>query len=345
VGIQLPEDRGQARRQAAYRWVAFGLVTVLIALLAYLGYAGYVGSAQLIDPEDRSTDCRTPASAFGWSYEAINYPIASDATLDANPDRTHCATQGAAAGEALAAADGTRLAGWYIPAGNGIGPTGPTLVLAHGLGENKSHLLDWAVALHDDYNLVLFDFRGHGQSGAAPSTAGVREQSDLRAVLDWLETSKAPGAIGLLGLSAGGAPVVNLADTDQRVDAVILDSTHATLANAIQAQLEAQGYPLSVPAAWAILLGGLLRTGEDMSSVDPVQAIERYGDRPLLLIYGSRDTAIGAGAAADMLAAAAAGGTDAEIETCPDAAHEGAADTCRADYRSWLLAFLARSLP
>lgn len=345
MAFQLPEDSRTVRRQAVFRWVTFFLVVVLIALLGYLGYAGYTGSAQLVDPPDPSTDCRTPASAFGWDYEAINYALSSDAALDANPDRTHCSGQGQAAGGQLTAADGTQLAGWYIPAAGGVGPTGPTVVLVHGLGENKSHLLEWAVPLHDDYNLVLFDLRNHGQSAAAPSTAGVREQGDLRAVLDWLAAAKAPRSIGLLGLSMGGAVAVNLAAGDERVDALILDSIHATLANAIQARVEQQGYPLSVPAAWSILLGGLLRTGEDMSSVDPVQAAERYGNRPMLLVYGGRDREIGASAAADMLAAATSGGTDAELQTCPEAVHEAALETCAADYRSWVLAFLARSLP
>lgn len=343
--FQPPEDPRTARRTAIWRWVSFALVLVLIIGLAYLGYVGYAGSAQLVEPPDPSTDCRTPASAFGWSYEAINYDIGSDEALEAFPDRTDCAAQGQPAGDALTASDGTRIAGWYIPAASGAGPTGATVVIAHGLGQNKSHLLDWADLLHDDFNIVLFDFRNHGQSGGDASTAGVQERADLRAVLDWLETAKAPQAMAVMGISMGAASAANVAAVDERIDALILDSAHATLANAVQARVEAQRYPLSVPVAWAILLGGLLRTGEDMSSVDPIQAMERYGDRPALLIYGTDDREAGPGAAAEMLAAATTGGSDATLETCAGAGHAASIEACGADYRSWVLAFLADSLP
>ena len=106
------------------------------------------------------------------------------------------------------------------------------------------------------------------------------------------------------GVSMGGAAAINEAASDSRVNAVILDSTHATLANALQARLDRDGYPLSLPGAWSILLGGLLRTGEDMSSADPVQAIARYRERPVLIIAAGSDRAIGPNDAADLLAAA-----------------------------------------
>ena len=60
------------------------------------------------------------------------------------------------------------LAGWYIPAGNGAGPTAPTVVIAHGWGSNKSNMLDRAAVVHDAYNLLLLDLRNHGQSADAP---------------------------------------------------------------------------------------------------------------------------------------------------------------------------------
>src|SRR5207247_7758918 len=106
------------------------------------------------------------------------------------------------------------------------------------------------------------------------TTLGVTAQLDLKAVLDWLEATKKPTHIGLLGVAMGGSAGANAADTDTRIEALILDSTHATLANALQAHLERAGYPLSLPGAWAILLGGLLRTGQDMTAADPVQAVE-----------------------------------------------------------------------
>ena len=81
------------------------------------------------------------------------------------------------------------------------------------------------------------------------------------------------------------------------------------------------GYPLSMPGSWAILLGALIRTGEDVSAVDPVQTVERLDDRPILLIHAGRDTSIGPDDAQTMLAAAEAAGSPAELNVCADARH------------------------
>jgi pimeloyl-ACP methyl ester carboxylesterase len=343
VPYEPPLDAAAARRTRIWRWVSLLLVALLVGLLAYLGWIGYDGSGQLVEPRPPSADCRTPASAFDWDYEAINYDGRADQELVQVADPLNCPAQGPAAGAELTTADGTRIAGWYVPAARSIGPRGPTVVLAHGSGSNKSGMLAFAEPLHRDFNLVLFDFRNHGQSSGAQTTAGVLEQDDLRAVIDWLVIAKRPSAIAVLGVSMGAAAAVNEADSDPRVIALILDSTHATLANALQARLQQGGYPLALPGAWSILLGGLIRTGQDMSAVDPVQAIARYGERPVLIIVGGQDDAIGSTDATDLRDAAEAGGSEAELKTCADAEHGGAIVTCAAEYREWVLGFLRRS--
>jgi fermentation-respiration switch protein FrsA (DUF1100 family) len=323
--------------------VSFVLVALLIGLLAYLGYVGFVGSGQLVNPPSPSADCRTPAIAYGWIYEAINYDASSDVTLADFPDPEHCPRQGAKAGDDLLTSDGVQIAGWYIPSGNGSGPTGPTVVLAHGHGGNKSNMLPFAALLHEQYNVVIPDFRNHGQSGGSQTTVGVLEQNDLRAIVDWVHDNKKPEQIALLGVSMGGAAALNEAIADQHVDAVILDSTHATLANALQARLESQGYPLSLPAAWSILLGSLIRTGQDISAVDPVERIRLY-DRPVLIIVGGRDDAIGPTDGQALLDAFPKDRAESELKVCEDATHGEAVVTCRRAYAGWVLGFLERSL-
>jgi hypothetical protein len=342
VPYELPETR-HARHAILLRWLTLVTVVLLVAILAYLTYVGFVGSEQAVSPA-RSRACTTPGLAFGWQYEAINYDGATDNVLSGVGDGSDCDVSAGPAGDELVTADGVRLAGWYVPAGNGSGPRGPTIVMAHGHGVNKSNLLGRAEMLHQEYNLVLFDFRNHGQSQAAQTTIGMRERADLRAVIDWLVEAKDPRAIGVLGVSMGGSVAINEARVDDRVQALVMDATHATLANAIQARLDRQGYPLSLPGAWAILLGGLARTGEDMSAADPLQVIDGYGDRPVLIITGGRDDLIGPNDAAELLAAARLGGARARLETCAAAAHAAAPSACPRDYRDWVLGFFADAL-
>ncbi len=340
---ELPQDPSTARRARAGQWLTFAFAAALVVLVVYFGYVGYEGSSQLTEAPSPTSDCRTPAS-LGWEYEAINYDLAGDAALAEESDPTACTARGAVAGEAVTGPGDVGLAGWYIPAASGAPPSAPTVILAHGWSSNKSAMLDRAAILHDDYHLLLFDFRNHGQSEDEQTTQGVREARDLEAMLDWLEASKGPDRIGVYGVSMGGASALAAADRDERVDALVVESTHATLANAIQARLDGAGYPLSMPASWAVLLGTLMRTGEDASAVDPIQAIARLDERPVLLVYGGADGSIGPTDGVEMEAAAAAAESEVELHVCEAAGHAGTPDACPEDYPGWVLGFLERAL-
>lgn len=332
------------RRARIGQWVSFALTAVLVALLAYLAYVGFAGSDQLAAAPNHSTACGTPAD-LGLDYEAINYDVEDDEELEAYPDHAACPSQGAPAGDALEASDGVRIAGWYVPSTGDIGPEGPTVVLLHGWGSNKSNMLDVVRLLAPEYNVVAFDLRRHGQSSTEqPTTQGVTEQRDVAAVLDWLDATKRPAQMALLGVSMGGATALAQAIHDPRVAALILDSTHPTLQAAVQARLEGAGYPLSLPASWGILMGGLLRTGVDMTSVDPDRAIRRLDDVPVLIVTGGQDRSIGPEPGQRLLAAAEAAGVEATLEVCPSAGHAGSVNACPDDYRSWVLGFLDSAL-
>jgi len=205
-------------------------------------------------------------------------------------------------------------------------------------------MLAWASVLHDSYNLVAFDLRNHGQSSGGQTTQGALEQMDLKAVLDWLTATKKPQQIAVLGLSLGAASAANEATTDDRVDALLLGSMHATLANAAQARLDKAGYPFSVAGAWAVLLGGLIRTGQDMSAVDPIQAVARLGSRPVLILSGGRDDSIGPGDPQELVDAAKAAGADAELRACPAAGTDPMPEACPSEAPGWVLGFLAHAL-
>ena len=184
--------------------VALLAATALVGLTGYTAYVGAIGSDQLIHPTG-NPDCRTPLVRYGWTYEAVNYDIADDAVLqDQNPDMAHCASQGVTAGTEVVTTDGIPIAGWYIPAADGVGPTGTTVVIVHGWDANKSEALKYAVPLHAAFNVVVIDLRGGGRSGPADSTFGLREQLDVEAVIDWLQRTKHPAHIAVMGNSMGG---------------------------------------------------------------------------------------------------------------------------------------------
>lgn len=339
-----PVPPRESRRARIGGWVTFAMAAILVALLAYLVYAGFVGSGQLVDAPNPSTACGTPAD-LGLDFEPIGYDPAADAELAAFPDHANCPRQGPTAGDALRTSDGVRLAGWYIPTTGDAGPTGPTVVVLHGWSSNKSDLLDHVELLAPAYNVVAFDLRRHGQSSAElPTTQGVTEQRDLETVLDWLDAQKGPRRIAVLGVSMGGATAVAEARDDERVAAIVLDSTHPTLQAAVEARLERAGYPLALPASWGILMGGLLRTGIDMTSVDPDRGLSRMGERPVLVLVGGADQSIGDEPGERLIARAEEEGVPVTLEVCEGAGHAELIRTCPDEYAAWVLGFLDSAL-
>lgn len=317
---------------------------VVVAAVGYFGYMGWEGSDRLVHPPSQNTDCRTPA-VLGWQYESINYPRAADDELLADEvDPARCSSPGAVPGDEVVASDGIRIAGWWIPAAAEIGPAGPTVVIVHGYGDNKSGMLPYARFLHDRYNLVLFDLRNSGQSTGELTTQGSAEQRDLAAVLDWLVRTKAPRQMAVFGQSMGGHTAINLVARDPRVAALILDSTHDRLATAMSARIGNAGYPFGEVGFLAIALGSWIRSGENVLASDPIEAIDQLGDRPVLLLQGGSDRDVPPDSADRLAAAARAAGVDLELHVCAAGGHGRLDETCPQDYGRWLNDFLERAL-
>lgn len=315
------------------------VAVALLGLVAYLAAIGVEASHQLVNQHYRVPECRLPAHV-GLEYEPINYDVSGDAALLEEPDPWTCSREGAPAGRELLTEDGVPIAGWYIPGADGLPADGPTVILAHGWTGNKSGQLDEALLFHDGFNAVLFDFRNHGQSGDAATTQGIHEQRDLGAIVDWLVREKGPETIVIWGQSMGGHTAVNVVADDPRVDALILDSTHAEVTGPMARRIEEQR-PLGGPGALAAVLGTFVRTGVNVMADDPLHAIDDLGTRPVLVLAGGSDSTIPPTEAERMVARARAAGVDVRLEVCEPAGHAGLLEACPDDYGTWLEDFLA----
>jgi predicted acyl esterase len=116
--------------------------------------------------------------------------------------------------------DGTRIAAsYYLP--DGPSPAGgwPTVLMLHGLGENRSddtNALGMSIntiaetrLVPQGYAALTFDARGHGDSGGRVSIDGPREIQDVRELYNWLgsRASINPQRIGAFGYSYGGGAI------------------------------------------------------------------------------------------------------------------------------------------
>ena len=220
----------------------------------------------------------------------------------------------------LSTADGLHLAAWYVPAST---PGAPTMLLAHGLQDSKWTLLRLIPWLHEaGYNVMAFDFRGHGQSDKRPTTVGREEVLDVQAALDWLDAEGVGDKVVALGQSLGGAALVNTAAIDGRLDALVLDSLFAEWRNVDYAK----GYRLS--PRW--LVPGV---------PNPVEVIRRV-HVPVLVIHGTADILVHVDHAERLYAAAG----EPKFLWINDSGHAWSAWTYPELYRQKVLDFLQTAL-
>jgi fermentation-respiration switch protein FrsA (DUF1100 family) len=109
---------------------------------------------------------------------------------------------------ALTTSDGVTLSAWFLPAKDSRG----ALLLCHGNAGNMGDRIDMAARLlRCGVSVLLFDYRGYGRSGGAPSEEGTYR--DAEAAYDWLahEHAAPQARLFAFGESLGGAVAIELA--------------------------------------------------------------------------------------------------------------------------------------
>jgi fermentation-respiration switch protein FrsA (DUF1100 family) len=194
------------------------------------------------------------------------------------------------------ATDGILLEGWLVPAPpsgrQGTSPQ-PWLILCHGLGTNRADVLEVGAGLHRaGFNLLLFDFRGHGGSAGRTTSFGWWERRDLEGALAFLgqqpEIQAKP--YGVYGISMGGSVALMVAGQDERIGAVVVESPYPNLEASIGHHLRLM-YPWlpRFPFRWYVLATYRLRFGVWPRHVSAEQGARTLNGRPLLLIHGAED--------------------------------------------------------
>ena len=85
------------------------------------------------------------------------------------------------------ASDGTQLAGWWMDRPEAT----QVVVIAHGHRGSKSDMLGIGPGLwRDGFAVLLFDFRGNGESADGPQSLAHYEQLDLSAAVDWVSEQR-----------------------------------------------------------------------------------------------------------------------------------------------------------
>ncbi|KAA3665240.1 MAG: alpha/beta fold hydrolase [Chloroflexi bacterium] len=157
----------------------------------------YLASVGLwIDKQVRRSEapicCATPTD-FGIPYEAVQ----------------------------MISADGTALSGWYLPSQNGA-----SVILLHGYDGHRALMLPQAAALAEaGYGVLLYDLRGHSESGGSQRTFGWADVADVETAVSYLQSrlDSDPNRIGIFGFSIGGQITLRAAAQIDALQAVVVD--------------------------------------------------------------------------------------------------------------------------
>ena len=234
----------------------------------------------------------------------------------------------------FASRDGLKLAGWFVSGSNGA-----AILLAHGRGTNRVWMLPHADYLHRaGFSVLLLNFRYHGESEGEAETLGAREQGDVAAAVEYLQTRPEvdPERIGVLGGSLGATSAILAAAEMPAIKGVVAQipftSINGILCHTFEWFTPWPCFPFA-PVTKAIVE---FRAGVDLDGVAPIEAIGKISPRPVFLIDEGRDDMFPRDSVEDLYAAA---GEPKEFWMVPEAAHGKAWDTEPEEYKRRVLAF------
>lgn len=199
---QTPPDPQAAPKSLLRQFLRWSLVATAVLIVSALGLLAARPEFLLFHPKPHVT--QTP-EARGWDYEAVT----------------------------LVTKDGEELGAWYLPPPSPSKAAEGVILYAHGNAGNIGDRLGVLEGLRalDDLNLaiLIFDYRGFGDSTGRATTAGTRLDIDAA----WMHLvairGHEPDSIVLWGRSLGGAVVIDQAarvsDQGNPPRALLVEST------------------------------------------------------------------------------------------------------------------------
>ena len=182
-----------------------------------------------------------------------------------------------------------------------------TVVLLHGYGLDQDTMLPWALFLaQSGWNCVLVDLRGHGESSGERIYFGIREASDLTALIsELMRREQVAAPINVVGVSYGAAVALRWATVDPRVNGVVVITPYSRLNDAIEGLRSnfANWLPAGLIQRAARKIPGLV--GVSFDGLDPQEWLQdnkidalfvAAGDDPVAPIKSVEALAIRAGA-------------------------------------------------
>lgn len=171
--------------------------------------------------------------------------------------------------------------------------TKATILLLHGIGGCKEHLLGLSQFLADKgYASVAIDGRAHGKSEGEYCTYGYFEKEDLSKIIADVRKIDPNTKIGIWGTSLGGAIALQAMAHDEQIEFGIVQSTFTNLATVVSDYQKRYfgGLSLKFAAKYALWRAGRI-AGFSPVEVSPIAACSQI-EQPVLILHGTNDKRI-----------------------------------------------------
>jgi pimeloyl-ACP methyl ester carboxylesterase len=163
-----------------------------------------------------------------------------------------------------------------------------TIIMFHGHGGNKAGILKEAESFFNlNYNVLMVDFRSHGNSSGNICTIGFYEARDVKAAYDYVGSTGETNII-LYGISLGAAAEMKaVKDYNLRPTKMILEMPFGSLLEAVKGRCRIMGVPTEPTSTLLTFWGGLERDfwAFDHNPEDYAKSIKC----PVLLQWGEKD--------------------------------------------------------
>jgi fermentation-respiration switch protein FrsA (DUF1100 family) len=201
-------------------------------------------------------------------------------------------------------------------------------------------MVNRALVLRDaGYSTLLIDFQATGESPGDAITFGWRERLDVMAAIQTLRRELPGEAIGIIGISLGGAATLFAAPALD-IQAAILEAVYPSIDVAVKNRLRMRLGSIGAALSPVLLLQLRPRLGVWPSDLKPVARIGQLRC-PVLIIGGVLDQHTTVANTQRLFAAAR---EPKELWLVPDAAHVDYFRARPEEYRVRMLTFLDRSL-
>ena len=229
--------------------------------------------------------------------------------------------------------DGFRLTAWWMPNGQ---KDRPPVVILHGLGASKAHMIDYILLAQEQGNPTLaIDFRGHGGSDPSLTSIGFYESRDAMAAMRFVRDRGAGDPV-LWGTSMGAVSGLLAAARDGQAAGVIADAPFDTYRNTVLHHAKLfyglSEFPL-ITLAMPIIEN---RVGFQVEEVDCLRAARQIRS-PTLFLAGEEDVRMPVEMVRTIYDRAAG---PKEFWVIPGEGHENRA--FGAEFRGRIAAFLAK---